>query len=653
MIAPVRAQFMPVLVQRLMDRPEARPILRYKKDPRVEEGCVQPGYRNTSFPMVPLGGGRSDNATGDRSHSYKIFRPLSNAPSYGRGVAYLPDGLLIRQLRGETRKGAFYPDASEKDHCGSPHVRPFQGQVFTAGFWGLYMNYPSSDGYDLFWDAEAPYADVQQELQNALACGWVDEETRAVVVVFTLTVFTDMDRLRSDGEPPTGPRQDLGDGTSGPPRDDDAGNKYVDSVVDARSAFDAFGPNIDVSVKLIFEMPGNGLVRARHRFAVVDNTQRDQKIASLVSIICVVFAEVILYVTACCHVGPVVYFSKWTHAIQMISVALCSGGIMAFIWAEQRTAFDPLDPARAESDPAYGGYRCSHMYFVEENTEKTSTLVFLQLFSFHALLEVWRLLHYMAVFPKIMIPITALISSVREIGSFLMVFFIIVFGFSLCAHLTFGEVYEFRSITKAMITLVLVSVDELDSLDLFDGTQHQFYGQVFLYVFRMIASIIFLNIFIVIVLVQYEIARSEKREVMEHMHLVFLSQGTNAARAAGKVGKCCFCACRRTCPCCHAWAHIDEEHCMRRYRKWYHDFRSGDKEKYPPLRHDTEVMMGELHKLMKEVKVIRHTSVAQQTQIKNIASRMKTLKQKKSDAMAKVGLLAGMRRAHSKQDSAS
>ena len=85
-------------------------------------------------------------------------------------------------------------------------------------------------------------------------------------------------------------------------------------------------------------------------------------------------------------------------------------------------------------------------------------------------------------------------------------------GFTIAAHLTFGEIYEFRSVSQTFGTLLLISVDELDSVDLFDGTQHLQFGRIFIWIVRMATSIIFLNIFIVIVLVQ--VSRREKFPVV-------------------------------------------------------------------------------------------------------------------------------------------
>ena len=58
---------------------------------------------------------------------------------------------------------------------------------------------------------------------------------------------------------------------------------------------------------------------------------------------------------------------------------------------------------------------------------------------------------------------------------------------------------------------------------------------------------------------------------------------------------------------------------MTKFRKWYHEFRQSDKsESYPPLRHDTEVVMGELHKMANKLIVIRSTLASQEMSISKL-----------------------------------
>ena len=559
-------QYMPTLVNKIFSKVPihkdakgnvlAPTILRYKKKPVQELPCVN--YRNRSLPMV--------GTENKYSSSYKTFRPLPNGgTSVGMAkgaTVYLSDGFLIRQVRGKVKQGVFTPSKQAK-HCGSKYIDPLADgdfREFTSGGLGLYMRYPSNQGYDLYFSSEDTMEHVTQVLENSTTCGWIDESTRAVMFVFTLTFFSDSDRLK---QPPN-------------------------VVLDENSALKAFGSFVDVSIKIVFDMPSNGLIRARHELTVIDNTSQQKKYVSLIMLTILNFGVLVIHLTDIIKIGKN-YFKQWMHLIQLFALALFLIGLGCYFYADQRQIFYPFEPTKISTSESYGAYRCTSLFDVEENAQKSSTRIFFVLFSWYSVLEIWTTLHYLRVFPIIMIPLTALTSAALEILFFFIVFLIVVMGFGVGAHLNFGEVYEFRSIFHSVLTLLLVSVDELDSIDLFTGTQHGIYGQVFLYIFRMIAAVIFLNIFIVIVLVQYEIARSEKRLIVDEMHQLLLLWGCRFARLYGTCAACCS---KKT----------TSEDYVTRFRKGYHDWRElQSNDAYPPLRHDTEVVMGEIHKLHREV----------------------------------------------------
>ena len=122
----------------------------------------------------------------------------------------------------------------------------------------------------------------------------------------------------------------------------------------------------------------------------------------------------------------------------------------------------------------------------------------------------------------------------------------------------------------------------------------------------------------VVVIVKYEIARSENREVMEHMHLTILSYGTRVTNMLGATVKRCSCIC-----CCVKNPGNAQENFTTAFRKWYHGIRnSGHADSYPPLRHDTEVVMGELHKLANELTIIRSIVVSQDTKILKLSAQL-------------------------------
>ena len=567
-------EFVPTLLDKLFTMPLApsvgsekekrpRPILRYKKSNEQEEVCAQ--YHNGSFPMYKSDGrsNAQSDVTPEYSSTYKVFRPLSNTgTSVGmrkKGSVYLSDGLLIRSLRGKVQKGKFTP-SMEPSHCGSNYFNNrdlLEDRVFSSGAWGTYMKFPTDQGYDLLFSGEEPHAAVRKTYNDSFLCGWVDQDTRAVVFAFTLAYFSDLSRL----------------------------DQTENTVRDASTSTSAYGTAIEVSVKLVFDMPGNGLIRTSYEFVVLDKTDNVLKWTALIALAVLNFLLLIFHITDMIHIGFKRYSAQWMHALQLLSLSLFSVSFGAILWSDQRSKFWQFDPSKAATDPQYALYRCSKKYLIEENAEKTVARLFFIFFSWYGVFEVWLVLHYLRVFPVIMIPLTALTSSALEILFFFMVFFVLVLGFSVGSHLSFGDVFEFRSIMHSLVTLLLVSVDELDSIDLFTGTQHVFYGQAFMYLFRMLASVIFLNIFIVIVLVQYEIARSERRFIVDEMHSLIFLWGRRFAMLYG----CCRTCCSRE----------KSEVYVTRWRKFYYDFREGkgQETQYPPLRHDTEVLMGELYKL--------------------------------------------------------
>ena len=625
--------YVPTLLNKLYKRPDppnpltgvsaTRPILRYRHSSTLEKVC-KPKYQNKSFPF-------EDNAANKdgciESSSYKTFRPLSNSQN---GLVYLSDGVIIRQLRGAVHKGKF-TSTDEEIHCGSKKITPEDPNMWTSGAWGLYMKYPSNQGYDLYYSAEDKQKDVLNDWtikNNSTKCGWIDEKTRAVIFVFTLTFFTDDTNL----------------------------HQLPNTVVDQSSAFQAYGEYIEVSVKMLFDMPSNGVVRATHQFAVIDKTDITLKWFCFFALVCLNFIKVVYHITDLRFLGITSYFT-WIHVLQLASLGLFWISCSAYLWADQRKRFFPLDSARVLTDTTYGEYMCGSLINVEENAQKTSTYLFLTLFSWYSVIEFWMIIHYFRVFPIIMIPLTALSNSALEIAFFFLVFFIVVVGFAFGAHvrkikkktfiyflestcstaaiywtctnffilhffsldlwssfhqIVFGEVFEFRSIFHSVITLLLVSVDELDSKEIFESTQHSMYGYIYVYVFRMIAAVVFLNIFIVIVLVQYEIARAEKRYVVDEMHAFMLYWGGKIVSMYGSMRTCC------------SKKHTKEEYVVR-YRKWYHDWRekASGKNQFPPLRHDTEVIMSQLSQIKLTVECLMQNQKKERKQIIISKARIK------------------------------
>ena len=152
------------------------------------------------------------------------------------------------------------------------------------------------------------------------------------------------------------------------------------------------------------------------------------------ALVCLNFIKVVYHITDLRFLGITSYFTRWIHVLQICALGLFWISCSAYIWADQRKRFFPLDSARVLTDTTYGEYMCGSLINVEENAQKTSTYLFLTLFSWYSVIEFWMIIHYFRVFPIIMIPLTALSNSALEIAFFFLVFFIVVVGFAFGAH---------------------------------------------------------------------------------------------------------------------------------------------------------------------------------------------------------------------------
>lgn len=605
--------WLPWLQRRLIgDTTKQSPILRYQRDEKIEETCV-PQYRNQSYPM------EGDPST--KSHSYKVFRPLPNwvdsavSARSMRSSAYLSDGIVIRQLRGKLNGGYFEQNKRNHPPCGmSSYHQPVGVKWF---MYGRYFWYPADEGYDLFYNAEGNATAMQEHLRSALDCGWIDRETRAVIVMFTITMFLDNAKLES--------QMPLSKNMSAP---------LEPTVVDEGSAYKAFGPYVEVPVQILFEIPSTEAIRSYHKMAVVDRSypySANIEVHLVIVLTVINLFVIIMYGIDMMHSGVCHFLSFAGNLLQILGEVLFFAAVIAFTLANSGQITTSMQYNEAKKNPEMAAQFCSPARFVTINSQRTAEDTFLMCFSYYLAILIWRTLSWFTVFPRIMIPITALVNAGREVLSFAVVYVILIFGFAVGAHMQFGEVYQFRSLSSSMLTMVLVSVDELDADDIFTGTQHRDYPRLYMFAFRLIAVTIFLNIFVAIILVQYEIARGESRAIQDHMHRKFLSSGLLVAGTVGHIGDACVCRpCRgkRTSgPESHAGAGSKKksaETChtaaRRHYRAWYHRFRQRMKnlDEHPPLRHDTEV-------IMKSIRHIGVTSLQMQADITLLSQKVESL----------------------------
>ena len=72
-----------------------------------------------------------------------------------------------------------------------------------------------------------------------------------------------------------------------------------------------------------------------------------------------------------------------------------------------------------------------------------------------------------------MVPVRTITSATREVGIFLIVYIILIFGLTICLHIMFGEVGSFSTVGNTLSTVLLVTLDQLSYSDIFEGTQYQ------------------------------------------------------------------------------------------------------------------------------------------------------------------------------------
>ena len=215
-----------------------------------------------------------------------------------------------------------------------------------------------------------------------------------------------------------------------------------------------------------------------------------------------------------------------------------------------------------------------------------------------------------------MVPVRTITSATREVGIFLIVYIILIFGLTICLHIMFGEVGSFSTVGNTLSTVLLVTLDQLSYSDIFEGTQYQdrLKAHIALIALRITLQVIFLNNIVAIVLAQYEIARSEKRIVSELSHKKFLKCGVKSTQQISK--------CRTWC--CNTWCNQQitkietERYLTRSFRKWYHTVRNSVVTTMEPVIYDTEVIIKELHKVMQLVREVDVEQHASQKEMKKI-----------------------------------
>jgi hypothetical protein len=592
-------------VSTLFRQDNTRPLLRYGKYQDKDSICT-PTYRNISYPLE--NGGASTN--------YRVLRPLvdivtarNNRPQ--SGATYMADGLLIRQVRGTMLSGelkelnepkilpcsssAQQPTTTNSDsNSSSTNSIQYRSNQYTDGskMSGLYLDYPTNRGYDLFFPADMSLTEAQNKLTSALNCGFVDSHTRAIIATVTLTTFSELP---------------------------DSKYHHVKNNEHIRGAF---GGYVDVSLSIMFEIPQSGIIRGWHSFVVTDRLielwgHRTEYYTILTLTILVIFRFFIYMLELIIgddHDVVQKRVSKCMMVLKLLSVVLWFLGWIAYLKSFPSGEFEGISNGNivrvngrpATEDDTY--FYCSLQGHLETNSgagNKRWREQFLLFFGLFAIFQCWESIDYLSVFPKIMVPVRTITSATREVGIFLIVYVVLVLGITIGLHVLFGDVERFSTIGNTISTILLVTLDQLEIGDIFDGTQHhhRLKARMTLISMRLLLQVIFLNNFVAIVLVQYEIARSEKRIVSEQSHKRFLRMGVVITRCMETTFQQCWNCC---CVSCCGKEKITEQQSQiwltPKFRRWYHAVRTEHQKAVVPLRHDTEVIVKEMHKLFKMVR---------------------------------------------------
>ena len=108
---------------------------------------------------------------------------------------------------------------------------------------------------------------------------------------------------------------------------------------------------------------------------------------------------------------------------------------------------------------------------------------------FFGMLCLWHVLEYLGAFPKLIVPMESITRALPQILSFLVVYLLVVFGWSLLFLSYFGLLTEFSTFTRAFLHLLYISAGDFDIVPLFHETQYEYYGELFIFFFRMMTTI--------------------------------------------------------------------------------------------------------------------------------------------------------------------
>ena len=199
--------------------------------------------------------------------------------------------------------------------------------------------------------------------------------------------------------------------------------------------------------------------------------------------------------------------------------------------------FFPLKAAKNLEAEGMAQY-CSPYHQIEVDVQRIEVHLFgyRSMLGIFTMLSFWHMLEYLAVFPRIVVPVQAIARALPAIFSFFLVFLVILVGFAFFFTSYCGTLPEFKSFGRALFTLAEISAGDYDVKPTFRDSQYGAYAELMVLFFRIITIMILLNIFIVIVMEKYADVKDEQPYIQEE----FAHQIKVATNKAASLFRCSF-----------------------------------------------------------------------------------------------------------------
>ena len=131
-----------------------------------------------------------------------------------------------------------------------------------------------------------------------------------------------------------------------------------------------------------------------------------------------------------------------------------------------------------------------------------------KLIAFNLLLTFFKSFKYLQLSSKLLLMWSVLAQALPDILAFMIGFLVILFGFSLMGHVTFGsELDGFRTLRRSMSTLLSLAFGESEAVYTDYRVVDSFFGPFFFYFFLAMVVVLLLNLFIAVMADAYQVVR--------------------------------------------------------------------------------------------------------------------------------------------------